>query len=102
MVFLSIRTAGLYRIAELLVNAGANVNAVDKRLNTPLHLAANGGSDEHYLIAELLLRRGANVNARNPDNATPLDVARNQKSNFYSFIDKKMRFILMIVSFFTK
>jgi hypothetical protein len=57
-------------VAERLIRAGgANVNAVNKDKETPLHLAVYGG----YLnIVELLLDSGANVHAANAYNETPL------------------------------
>jgi ankyrin repeat protein len=48
-------------IAALLVDRGANINAIDKSGATPLHLAARFG---HIAVVELLLRHGAAVNAR--------------------------------------
>lgn len=53
---------GHTRIAELLLNRGANVNACTLNPGfTPLHLAAANG---HAAMVELLLRRGAEVNWR--------------------------------------
>jgi hypothetical protein len=46
---------GGYQATTVLINAGANVNAVDGRGGTPLHRAAGGN---HSLIAKVLLARG--------------------------------------------
>ena len=48
---------------EVLLDAGANIEAKDERSRTPLMYAAAGGSDGHQRVQELLLRRGANVHA---------------------------------------
>ncbi|KZS60289.1 ankyrin repeat domain-containing protein [Mycobacterium ostraviense] len=52
-----------------LLDAGADVNAIDEQGCTPLHFAAKGESDE---IVRLLLDAGADVNARNDKDETPL------------------------------
>ena len=59
-------------IATLLIDAGADVNATDRRGWTPLHSTVYWGHNE---IAELLLANGAQVNAKAGDGRTPLDWA---------------------------
>jgi ankyrin repeat protein len=54
---------------ELLLAAGADPLAADKRGDTPLHLAA-GGSTSY--VVESLLAHGASVNAQNLAGETPL------------------------------
>ena len=56
-----------------LLDHGANPNARDKRGNTALHGAADGG---HIEIVVLLLSRKAERNVRNADGLTPADIAR--------------------------
>ena len=68
---------GHEEIAELLIAIkGADVNAKDKRGQTPLLSAAVGG---HKEIAELLIGKGADVNAKivsgPKQGSTPLDAA---------------------------
>ena len=46
------------KMIELLIDRGANVNAIDDTHHTPLHLAS---SEE---VARLLIDAGADVNAR--------------------------------------
>lgn len=73
---------GFHKTAESLVKNGANVMAVDKHQNTPLHVvAAAGDSDNYFAIAELLLTNRADVNAKNVANETPLDDASDGRSN---------------------
>jgi ankyrin repeat protein len=60
-------------LVEILLNAGANVNAQAEAKITSLHIAAFDGNAS---IAELLLKAGANVNAIGyRHNNTPLHVA---------------------------
>jgi len=61
------------RIAELLLAAGADVNAVQADGYTPLHEAAQNG-DQH--MAERLVAAGANMHARLDDGSTPAESAR--------------------------
>jgi len=46
------------KCAQVLIDAGASVNAVDKNKNTPLHYAAGYGRKE---CVSLLLENGAAV-----------------------------------------
>jgi ankyrin repeat protein len=57
---------------KALIEAGVDVNAVNKSGEAPLHLAAMIGYQE---IAALLIEEGANVNARNGRELTPLHAA---------------------------
>ncbi|KFZ25213.1 hypothetical protein V502_00309 [Pseudogymnoascus sp. VKM F-4520 (FW-2644)] len=57
---------------RLLIDAGANISAVDVRNETRLHIAALDGETE---VVRLLLNAGASVLARNFNGATPLHMA---------------------------
>ncbi|ESQ32280.1 hypothetical protein EUTSA_v10005721mg [Eutrema salsugineum] len=61
------------KCAKVLLDAGANANAVDKHNNTPLHFAAYRGRKN---CVRLLLEKGAAVTLKNLDNKTPIDVAK--------------------------
>ena len=63
-------------IAEVLIAAGADVNAKNNRDMTPLHQAARSGRNE---IAGLLIAKGADVNAKDENSLTPLDQAIQRK-----------------------
>ena len=63
---------GREEIAELLIAAGADVNAKGVDEWTPLHWAARKGRKE---VAELLITKGAVVNSKANDGKTPLDWA---------------------------
>ncbi|WP_341822505.1 ankyrin repeat domain-containing protein [Wolbachia endosymbiont (group A) of Clivina fossor] len=60
-------------MVNALIKKGANVKAVDKYGNTPLHLVASHYSDEG--IVKALIENGADVNAKNQDRCTPLHCA---------------------------
>jgi len=59
-----------------LINAGANVNAIDDLQETPLHRAAIWG---HAAVVEALLHAGADVNAADNHLNTPLHRAVEEK-----------------------
>jgi len=58
---------GHIKIVELLIDNGANVNTVDNKGNTVLHLASTNGQ-----IVQLLIDKGADVNAKNNNGETAL------------------------------
>lgn len=97
---------GHKEVAELLLNEGANVNAVERRKWTLLHTAVRSGKVE---VAELLLDRGANVNAVDNIDMTPLHFAVKyvqeelvelllEKGASVNAVDKKGRTPLSIVA----
>lgn len=59
-----------------LLNAGANVRAVDRdRRATPLHYATDSFLEDNAEVMRLLVRAGADVNARTGGGMTPLHFA---------------------------
>jgi ankyrin repeat protein len=68
----SLHGAGTKEVTELLIAAGADVNAKGLLGMTPLHDAAQNSPKE---IVELLIANGADVNAKADDGKTPLDLA---------------------------
>ena len=63
---------GYSEIAILLINSGADVNAITKLGWTPLHIAASAG---HVELASLLIKHDAEVNIMDIQDATPLHFA---------------------------
>ncbi|RZR75904.1 hypothetical protein BHM03_00000486 [Ensete ventricosum] len=61
------------KCAQILLEAGATVNVLDKNKNTPLHYAAGYGRKE---CVALLLEHGASVTLQNLDGKTAIDVAK--------------------------
>merc|ERR1711991_531740 len=59
--------------SSLLLEAGANVDAQNRWLETPLHAAAYNG---HADVVQLLLDAGANALLANDQGKTPLDFGR--------------------------
>ena len=60
------------KLAELLINKGADLNAASKNGITPLH---NVVRYEQKEFAEFLIDKGVNVNVQAIDGNTPLDWA---------------------------
>lgn len=58
---------------RLLLDAGANVNAIDNKGNAPLHEAV---INRQALAARLLIEHGADVRLRNKAGLTALDIAK--------------------------
>ncbi|KAL4174072.1 hypothetical protein KRP22_006015 [Phytophthora ramorum] len=63
---------GHVKICELLITAGANINAAAHDGNTPLHKAAQGGRAE---VIQLLLREGAGPFAVNKKQESAYTIA---------------------------
>ncbi|MGZ8982508.1 MAG: ankyrin repeat domain-containing protein [Methylotenera sp.] len=59
-------------IGNILLNAGADVNARDRIGLTPLLLACGKSSQGYKEIAEMLIKKGANINVRDRLGYTPL------------------------------
>jgi ankyrin repeat protein len=73
---------------EVLIAAGADVNAVDNAGETPLHIAAHRAATavrpqnkRHLDQARLLLDHGADTNARAKEGDTPLGIALSHRDN---------------------
>jgi hemoglobin len=66
---------GTIRIAEALLDAGADIEAKDRGGETPLRRAVNCGQER---MVRLLLSRGANPRSTDKYGRTPLDAARSE------------------------
>ena len=80
--------SGQLEVVKLLIQIGANVNAMDSKGRTPLHSAAiNGNLD----IVKLLLKNGAKKNVEDEDDETPLSWAKYQRwfygGDYYEIIN---------------
>ncbi|CAF3380372.1 unnamed protein product [Rotaria socialis] len=71
---------GYLNICNILIDAGAEVNASDHTGNTPLHLAVQGYGDKAPVV-KLLILRGADINATNEDGFTPAMIAKNMDND---------------------
>jgi ankyrin repeat protein len=65
---------GNRQIAQVLLDAGANMNAEDNQGFTPMHWAVYESLllPEAQEVAKLLVIRGADINARDKEGSTPL------------------------------
>jgi ankyrin repeat protein len=59
-------------VAKILIENKADINATERDVWTPLHVAAYLGNEE---VVRLLIQNKAEINARNMDNKTPLELA---------------------------
>jgi ankyrin repeat protein len=66
---------GTIAIAEALLDAGADIEAKDKKGETPLRRAVNCGHDR---MARLLVARGANPQSKDSIGRSPIDAARSE------------------------
>nr|ABK96395.1 unknown [Populus trichocarpa x Populus deltoides] len=74
------------KCAQILLEAGATVDALDKNKNTALHYAAGYGRKE---CVALLLENGAAVTLQNMDGKTPIDVAKlNNQQEVLKLLEK--------------
>jgi ankyrin repeat protein len=64
---------------RLLVEAGANINAVNEAKFSALHAAAFRGLNE---VVEYLVQRGASINAQDFRNRTPYRIAQSAQQGF--------------------
>ncbi|HEY4310896.1 MAG TPA: ankyrin repeat domain-containing protein [Pirellulales bacterium] len=79
---------GHYDIAKVLIESGADVNALTDRRNTPLHEAAQCGSTR---VLRLLLENGAIPDAVGKDGETPLDWCRQMNRTNAAEIEEILR-----------
>jgi protein phosphatase 1 regulatory subunit 16A len=70
---------------KLLLEFGANVNAVDTEKWTPLHAAATCG---HLHLVKFLIEHGANLLAVNADGNMPYDLCEDDTT--LSYIENEM------------
>ena len=63
---------GHYKVCEILLEYGADVNSIDENGSTPLHAASYHG---HQDIIQLLISYGADINKKNYLGETPSDEA---------------------------
>lgn len=66
-------------IMRFCLEHGANINAIDKLGNTPLHIAAAAGNQE--VVAFLLQQKGVNPNQRNTEGLNALEYANKYCQN---------------------
>jgi ankyrin repeat protein len=62
-------------IAQILLDAGADVNAFSRDRGTPLHWAI---ATDQLPLVQLFVTVGANLDAKNSEDLTPLEFAQQQ------------------------
>ncbi|XP_043472529.1 putative ankyrin repeat protein RF_0381 [Leptopilina heterotoma] len=68
---------GNVEIIKILLEKGAVVNATNKELNTPLHIAVSDKYNLSESVIQLLLENGADIKIYNENSRTPHDVCVN-------------------------
>jgi hypothetical protein len=68
----------LLRAVALLLDSGADLQATNNYLDTPLHFAAREG---HLAATTLLVERGADTGARTKFDVSPLEWAKRSREN---------------------
>ncbi|MGC3960253.1 MAG: ankyrin repeat domain-containing protein [Verrucomicrobiota bacterium] len=81
LLMLAVTDAANKEVAQALIEAKANVNALDPNGRTPLHWAAAGNRTE---LVELLVKAGADVNLRDGNGKTALDLTKSGRSTYPS------------------
>eukprot|EP00732_Lithocolla_globosa_P005540 Lithocolla_globosa_v1_NODE_5809_length_1180_cov_11.515556.p1 type:complete len:231 gc:universal NODE_5809_length_1180_cov_11.515556:999-307(-) len=80
---------GRSEVAEILIDKGENIDALDKEGNTPLHYAAAFG---YFKLVVLLIDRGALFNEKNNAGWTPRDWSYSNKLDEYLQDTARKRF----------
>jgi ankyrin repeat protein len=78
---------GSFEMTDILISAGADINAPNTLLNTPLHEALSNRKDE---LARMLIMKGADVKRQNSKGSSPLHIAvlNSQKPTVELLIEK--------------
>lgn len=84
-----------YQVTELLLNNGANVNAITKDNWTPLMFAV---TFEFILIVQLLLARGADVSIKSSQGLTAIHYAFNAKRRIDSLVDMLLLYAPKVIN----
>src|SRR6185503_477338 len=79
---------GATNLAELLIEAGAEIEAKTNGGWTPLHVAVDRNANE---IVGLLLAKGADIDARNNSGESVLHFVANVSLNLYRFLIEKSK-----------
>ena len=67
---------GFFDISKLLVENGADLNILDDKNNSVIHLCSKNGHNE--LLTYLLNKNSSNINKKNKSGQTPIDLAKNE------------------------
>lgn len=83
LIFVS--TVSMISFVTTLIDLGADINAVDKNGETPLHLVLKNdpGHDRIWTAVRILLEAGANINIASKDSITSLDIAEQLDNKYW-------------------
>jgi len=69
------------RLVRTLIDAGADVDAVDAEGRTALHYVCTGPEKYYQAVLKLLVHRGARVDLKDSDGCTPIDYLRSLEAD---------------------
>lgn len=76
---------------RLLVNCGGDIDSLDSKKNTPLHIVVQNNSIPNvFIIMDILHNFGAHLDYVNDNNQTPIDLIQPCQNEIIEHLKRKM------------